>query len=68
MLSPKVSPPTPQSSPKKNAQPMLERGASRRIASVSGAVSSASTHGATIQLKTPPASQKLSHAHPFTLR
>ena len=57
MVRPKVSPPTPHSTPKKKVQSRVARPASRRISTVWGRMARETAQGATIQLKTPPTSQ-----------
>src|SRR3982074_1554989 len=68
MVKPKVRPPTPHSSPKKNVQKRTLPGVSRKTASRSLVLSRPKNHGAMIQLKKPPVSQNVSHAHRFTPR
>jgi hypothetical protein len=57
MVRPKVSPPTPQRTPKKKVHKRLAPLASRRISTVLGRMASDTAQGAMIQLKRPPTIQ-----------
>src|SRR5215469_443283 len=68
IVKPKVRPPTPQSSPKKNDQNKVFAGASPSTLSKSRVRMLPRNHGAMIQLQTPPTSQYVSHDQRFTPR
>src|SRR6185312_23836 len=68
MVRPKVRPPIPHNKPKKKDQNNAAAGASCKTGSKSLVIKKARIHGAMIQLKKPPASQKVSHDQRFTPR
>ena len=67
-MSPKVSPPSPHSSPKNHDQNSARPGACASTPGRSCVSASPKIHGATIQLKNPPTSHDVSHDQRFTPR
>jgi hypothetical protein len=68
MVRPNVRPPRPQSTPNAYVQTRLACGAERNTIERSLVITEARSQGTIIQLKNPPTSQYVSHAHTRTLR